>query len=112
MSNLFNLYEGLAAIVAISSGDSPGNDGDSMTVLQFPANRRMGDVKRCAEALQRLHGEQANRFWRSEMTDFAAALRRSGIVEEEISRQAGLFMHAVQMELQVAFAIEENNASA
>ncbi|MCA1403670.1 hypothetical protein I6F26_03505 [Ensifer sp. IC3342] len=83
-----------------------------MTVLQFPADRRTGDVKRCAEALQRLHGEQANRFWRSEMTDFAAALRRSGVDEEEISRQASLFMHAVQMELQVVFAIKENNASA
>ncbi|WEX91116.1 DUF6074 family protein [Sinorhizobium garamanticum] len=83
-----------------------------MTVLQFPSDRRTGDVKRCAEALQRLHGEAANHFWRSEMVSFAAAHRRLGVVEEEISRQAGLFMHAVQMDLQVAFANEENNASA
>ncbi|THK33565.1 hypothetical protein EHS39_35500 [Ensifer sp. MPMI2T] len=71
-----------------------------MMVLQFPADRRTGDIKRCAEALQRLHGEQANRFWRSEMVDFAASLRGQDVPEEEISRQARLFMHAVQLELQ------------
>ncbi|MBP2559868.1 hypothetical protein J2T08_000610 [Neorhizobium galegae] len=71
-----------------------------MTLLQFPADRRTADVKRCAEALLRLHGEQANRFWRSEMAGFAAALRAQGVADEEISRQAGLFMHAVQMQLQ------------
>ncbi|WP_105432100.1 DUF6074 family protein [Neorhizobium sp. T6_25] len=71
-----------------------------MTLLQFPADRRTADVKRCAEALQRLHGEQANRFWRSEMASFAAVLRAQGVADEEISRQAGLFMHAVQMQLQ------------
>lgn len=71
-----------------------------MTLLQFPADRRTADVKRCAEALLRLHGEQANRFWRSEMAGFAAALRAQSVADEEISRQAGLFMHAVQMQLQ------------
>lgn len=71
-----------------------------MTLLQFPADRRAADVKRCAEALLRLHGEEANRFWRSEMAGFAQALRAQGVADEEISRQAGLFMHAVQMQLQ------------
>lgn len=71
-----------------------------MTLLQFPADRRTADVKRCAEALLRLHGEEANRFWRSEMVVFAAALRARNVADEEISRQAGLFMHAVQMQLQ------------
>ncbi|MFB9947871.1 DUF6074 family protein [Rhizobium puerariae] len=83
-----------------------------MTVLQFPADRRAGDVKRCAEALRQLHGEAANRFWRSEMTIFAGTLRGQGVADEEISRQAGLFMHAVQMELQAAFAESELNVSA
>ncbi|AVA26273.1 DUF6074 family protein [Rhizobium sp. LEGMi198b] len=78
-----------------------------MTVVQFPADRRVAEVKRCAEALQRLHGEEANRFWRSEMAALAAALERQGMTEEAISRQASRFMHAVQMELQVAFAMDE-----
>jgi hypothetical protein len=82
-----------------------------MTLLQFPADRRTADVRRCAEALERLHGEEANRFWRSEMAQFAQAFRVQGVEEDEIRRQAALFMHAVQMELQSAFADEERDAS-
>ncbi|NLS15259.1 hypothetical protein HGP16_01655 [Rhizobium sp. P40RR-XXII] len=83
-----------------------------MSLLPFPADRRTSDVRRCAKALQQLHGEAANRFWRSEMASFAAILREQGMEDDEISRQAGLYMHAVQMELQLAFAEEELNASA
>lgn len=74
-----------------------------MPVLQFPSDRRIADVKRCAEALRHLHGEAANQFWRSQMAGFVAMLRSQGAVEDEISAQAGLFMEAVQMELQAAF---------
>lgn len=83
-----------------------------MSLLAFPADRRASDIRRCASALQQLHGEEANRFWRSEMAGFAATLKRQGMEEDEISRQAGLFMHAVLMELQLAFAAEEMNESA
>ncbi|TCR98312.1 hypothetical protein EV281_109119 [Rhizobium sp. BK418] len=75
-----------------------------MTLLQFPADRRTADIRRCSEALQTLHGEAANRFWRSEMASFAANLKAQGCSEHEISQQAALFMHAVQMELQAAYA--------
>jgi len=74
-----------------------------MTLLQFPADRRTADIRRCSEALQTLHGEAANRFWRLEMAGFAANLKAQGCSEHEISRQAALFMHAVQMELQAAY---------
>ncbi|OCI93280.1 hypothetical protein A6U86_19830 [Rhizobium sp. AC27/96] len=83
-----------------------------MSLLAFPADRRTSDIRRCANALLQLHGEEANRFWRSEMAGFAAALKEQGMDEDEISRQAALFMHAIQMELQLAFAEEELNASA
>jgi hypothetical protein len=83
-----------------------------MSLLAFPADRRASDIRRCASALQQLQGEEANRFWRSEMAGFAATLKRQGMDEDEISRQAGLFMHAVLMELQLAFAADEMNASA
>lgn len=83
-----------------------------MSLLPFPADRRTRDIRRCAEALLQLHGEEANRFWRAEMAGFAAALTDQGMNEDDISRQAALFMHAVQMELQLAFAEEELNASA
>lgn len=74
-----------------------------MTLLQFPADRRTADIRRCSEALQNLHGEAANRFWRSEMAGFAVNLKAQGCEDDEISQQAALFMHAVQMELQAAY---------
>ncbi|MBB6483962.1 DUF6074 family protein [Rhizobium lusitanum] len=84
-----------------------------MSLLAFPADRRTSDIRRCAKALLQLNGEEANRFWRSEMAGFAARLTAQGMDQGEISRQAALFMHAVQMELQLAFAIDdERNASA
>jgi hypothetical protein len=82
-----------------------------MTLLQFPADRRTADIRRCAEALQNIHGEEANRFWRSEMATFAEGFRARGVDEDEIRHQAALFMHAVQMELQSAF-FESIDASA
>ncbi|WP_286182225.1 DUF6074 family protein [Rhizobium sp. ICMP 5592] len=103
----FTFYEELAAMVPALLCDSNRNDGDGMTLLQFPADRRTADVRRCAEALQQLHGEAANRFWRSEMAVFAADLREQGVAEDEIGHQAGLFMRAVQMELELVFAAEE-----
>lgn len=83
-----------------------------MTLVQFPADRRTADIRRCSEALNRLHGEDANRFWRQEMASFAAKLKAQGLADLEISHQAALFMNAVQMELQAAFAEQEVGASA
>ena len=77
-----------------------------MTLVKFPSHRRTADIRRCAMTLRDLHGEAANRFWRSEMAALAAALRRLGSTEEEISRQARQFMDAVQIELQQSFASE------
>jgi hypothetical protein len=50
--------------------------------------------------------------WRSEMASFAEAFREREVAEEEISRQAALLMHAVQLELRAAFAVDELDASA
>lgn len=78
-----------------------------MMLLQFPADRRTTDVRRCAAALRDLHGEEANLFWRAEMTRFSAAMAEAGAKPDEISRQAGLFMYAVQAELQAGFLDKE-----
>lgn len=69
-------------------------------LVRFPAARRVADVRWCAEQLQMVHGEQANRFWRTEMASFAASMREQGFSDEEISREAADFMMAVQIELQ------------
>ncbi|AYG64177.1 MULTISPECIES: DUF6074 family protein [Rhizobium] len=73
-----------------------------MKTILFPADRRLAEVKRCSALLQALHGEEANRFWRSEMIHFVAAMRIAGAEDEDIRAQAGLFLKAVQIELEIA----------
>ncbi|MCJ8518707.1 putative secreted protein [Pseudorhizobium tarimense] len=77
-----------------------------MTLVQFPHHRRIADIRRCALALRDLNGKEANQFWRHEMASFAAALQRIGADEQEIGRQARLFMDSVQIELQSFYASE------
>ena len=79
-----------------------------MRISQFPADRRLAEVKRCAALLGELPGDDANRFWRTEMIDFVAAMRGTGAGDEEIRRQAGLFLKAVQVELEQSFGRETN----
>ncbi len=81
-----------------------------MTLAHFPADKRTAEIRRCAQALLNLHGEEANRFWRQEMAAFARSLASQGADPEEVSRQAALFMNAVQMELQHLFAAEVDQA--
>jgi hypothetical protein len=109
---MFRFCEELTIIVELSTGDSPGIYGVEMTLLQFPADRRTRDVRRCAETLSDLHGHAANQFWRSEMAEFSRSMRQRGADDLEISRQAALFMHAVQMELQMMFADQDADVSA
>lgn len=82
-----------------------------MTLAHFPADRRMADIRRCAQALLNLHGEEANCYWRSQMADFSARLSRLGASAEDVAHQAGLFMNAVQMELQRLFLEEVDQAA-
>ncbi|MGE6740830.1 DUF6074 family protein [Allorhizobium pseudoryzae] len=81
-----------------------------MTLAHFPADRRTADIRRCAQALLSLHGEEANLFWRQEMAGFARTLTAQGAEPAEISHQAALFMNAVQMELQQLFAEDDPEA--
>ncbi|MCF6370229.1 DUF6074 family protein [Rhizobium halophilum] len=77
-----------------------------MTLVQFPLHLRSVDVRRCALALRDLNGEEANRYWRDEMRKFAAALRRVGLPEQDISEQALLFLESVQGELRSFYVSE------
>lgn len=81
-----------------------------MSLAHFPADRRTAEIRRCAQALLNLHGQEANLYWRSEMAAFAASLSKQGASEEEVSFQAGLFMNAVQSELQRLFLEEVDQA--
>ncbi len=60
-----------------------------MALVQFPADRRTADVRRYAVALQRLHGEDANRFWRTEIASLAADgidVEIVGVLDRETNR--------------------------
>lgn len=81
-----------------------------MTLAHFPADRRLADIRRCAQALLNLHGEAANTYWRAQMAEFAAGLARQGASSEAIAQQADLFMSAVQNELQRLFLEEVDQA--
>ncbi|MGV2074720.1 MULTISPECIES: DUF6074 family protein [unclassified Rhizobium] len=76
----------------------------------FPLDRQRSQVQRCASALQRLHGELANVYWRKEMQALAAHLKGLGLPEGEVSRQAMAFTTAVQIELQRLFAAADEHS--
>lgn len=80
-----------------------------MTVSHFPANRRLLDVRRCAAELLNLHGEDANAFWRTEMSRFVEEMRGVGAGEVEIRKQAALFLQAVQTQLEYSYHLESSS---
>ncbi|TCR87872.1 DUF6074 family protein [Neorhizobium sp. P12A] len=66
----------------------------------FPLHRRRQEVIRCADALDAIHGEAANAFWKAEMRSLAGLLKAAGADDAEISSQIFEFNAAVQEELQ------------
>jgi hypothetical protein len=66
----------------------------------FPLHKRRQEVVRCATALDSIHGEAANAFWKAEMRSLASLLKTAGADDAEISSQIFEFNAAVQEELQ------------
>ena len=71
----------------------------SSEVIAFPAKNRIADVKRCATMLDRLHGAEANDFWRTECRSLAARLTALGYDDAAMRREVMEFHNAVQAEL-------------
>ncbi|MBD9374579.1 hypothetical protein IB238_18305 [Rhizobium sp. ARZ01] len=67
--------------------------------IPFPMARRTGIVRRCAAELEALHGEPAQRYWRSECRKLADELLALGCNEAEIRLQVLDFQDEVQAEL-------------
>jgi hypothetical protein len=107
LSRIFINCEGPISNLPQENRDSASYIGESVTLLQFPASRQTGDVRRCARALMELQGPDANNFWRSEMARFADALRANGAAADDIAHQAQEFMWAVQRELQQSHLEEQ-----
>lgn len=68
-------------------------------VIAFPAKNRIANVKRCATMLDRLHGVEANDFWRRECRELAAYLTGLGYEDAAMRREVMEFQNAVQAEL-------------
>ncbi|MGV1753239.1 DUF6074 family protein [Agrobacterium sp. CG674] len=68
-------------------------------VIAFPAKNRVADIKRCVQALQVTHGEEANRFWRDECRALATRLTNLGYDEPAMRHEVMEFQAAVQSQL-------------
>ncbi|KAA3498624.1 hypothetical protein DXM27_22530 [Rhizobium rhizogenes] len=79
----------------------------SSEVIAFPAKNRIADVKRCATMLDRLHGVEANDFWRRECRELAAYLTGLGYEDAAMRREVMEFQNAVQAELWAVDAAPE-----
>jgi hypothetical protein len=76
-------------------------------VIAFPAKNRIANVKRCATMLDRLHGVEANDFWRRECRELAAYLTGLGYEDSAMRREVMEFQNAVQAELWTGDAAPE-----
>jgi hypothetical protein len=68
-------------------------------VIAFPAKNRIGDIKRCADMLNTLHGQEAAEFWRSECRAMAAHLVTLGYDDDAMRHEVMDFQDAVQAAL-------------
>ncbi|QFI70360.1 hypothetical protein EKH55_5486 [Sinorhizobium alkalisoli] len=69
-------------------------------ILAFPLAARAGDVNRCSRELDRVHGDAAVHYWRTECRKLAERLSALGLRDEEIRREIIGF----QVEVQAAMA--------
>ncbi|CAN7529227.1 MAG: DUF6074 family protein [Rhizobium sp.] len=68
-------------------------------IVIFPVASRAGDIDRCAAELDRSHGEDAVRFWKTECRRLADELTSLGCSEAEVRDQVMTFQAEVQAEL-------------
>jgi hypothetical protein len=68
-------------------------------IVVFPIAARAGDIDRCATELDRLQGEDALRFWKTECRGLADALSSLGVEEAKVRQQVMNFQDEVQAEL-------------
>ncbi|WP_337268076.1 DUF6074 family protein [Oryzifoliimicrobium ureilyticus] len=68
-------------------------------IVIFPVARRTGDIERCAAELDRLNGEAAVTYWKTECRRLAAELSERGMPEEAVRQEVLDFQASVQVEL-------------
>lgn len=75
-------------------------------IVSFPTSKRRAQVLHAAKMLSELHGEAANKAWKSLMTGMAEQLLAMGISTGEMRQQIMEFQAAVQLELRAQFENE------
>lgn len=76
-------------------------------VIAFPVKNRIGDINRCAEMLDNLHGQEAAIFWRDECRALAAHLVTLGYDDAAMRHEVMEFQDAVQAALWSGTPTEE-----
>lgn len=82
-------------------------------IVLFPVASRAGDIDRCAAELERLHGEDAVLFWKTECRRLANELSALGFSEDDVREQVLVFQAEVQNDLMKRYqarAIAESRA--
>ena len=65
-------------------------------IVAFPLQARSSEVDRCARELDRIHGNAALHYWKTECRKLADELLQFGLREDEIRSQVLAFQTQVQ----------------
>ncbi|KQV20327.1 hypothetical protein ASC97_09905 [Rhizobium sp. Root1203] len=68
-------------------------------IILFPVASRAGNIDRCAAELERCHGEDAVRFWKTECRRLADELASFGFSQDDVREQVMIFQAEVQQAL-------------
>ncbi|MBD9592704.1 hypothetical protein IB270_07655 [Ensifer sp. ENS05] len=71
-------------------------------IIQFPIDRQLYFVRETARALERKHGDAADRFWKLTCRRLYARLQVQGMANAEINGEIEAFSKAVHLEMQRA----------
>lgn len=69
------------------------------TILPFPQDRRKGEIRRVAGAIQKKKGRAAERLWQHQVDQIRRQMTRAGFCEDEVDSAVSTFHSAVQTEL-------------
>ena len=68
-------------------------------IVPFPLSGQAGTIRRCARELEKVHGEEALQYWKTECRALAERLRNLGCSEDAIRTQVMAFQTEVQVEM-------------
>ncbi|CCE99811.1 hypothetical protein N181_02930 [Sinorhizobium fredii USDA 205] len=82
-------------------------------IVAFPLEARTGEIDRCARELDRVHGNAALQFWKTECRKLADELLKLGLGEDQIRSQVLAFQAEVQAAIARRYeapAVERNRS--